>query len=106
MARPRFSPLLVLHPLTWTTEAEQRLHVKEFIIQKMSRGLSISQIRHQELIFSLALILPLVQRETAIDYGAFIKEIFHLISMHHVNPSLSEKMKFISRSYSEVQDIC
>lgn len=87
-------------------EGEQRLHVKEFIIQKMSRGLSISQICHQELIFSFSLILPLVQCETAIDYGALIKEILHFISMHHVSPSLSEKMKFISRSYSEVQDIC
>lgn len=46
-------------------EAEQRLHVKEFVIQKMSRGLSVSQICHRELIFSLFLILPLVQCETA-----------------------------------------
>lgn len=46
-------------------EAEQRFHVKEFVIQKMSRGLSVSQMCHQELIFSLSLILPLIQCETA-----------------------------------------
>jgi len=46
-------------------EAEQGLHGKEFVIQKMSCGLSISQICHQELIFSLSLIFPLVQCETA-----------------------------------------
>lgn len=45
-------------------EAEQRLHIKEFVIQMMSCGLSASQICQQELIFSLSLILPLIQCET------------------------------------------
>lgn len=64
-ARPRFNPLLVLLPFAWAVEAKQRIHVKEFVIQKMSCGLSVSQICHQEFIFSLFLILPLVQCDKA-----------------------------------------
>lgn len=38
--------------------------------------------------------------------GAFVKEILHLISMHSIYSSFCEKMKFVSRSYIEVQEIC
>lgn len=106
VARPRFSPLLVLLPFTWAMEAEQRLHVKEFIIQKMSRGLSVSQICHQELIFSFPSCSFWFSVKQQKDSGAFIKEILHLICLHPVYPSFCEKIKFISRSSSEVQEIC
>lgn len=102
MARARFSPLAVLLPFTWAMGAEQRLCIKEFVIQ-LSCGLSVSQICHQEFIVFLSFILPLVQCETA--EGVWCIYQGDTVQDYPAHPFICE-MTFMSRSCSEVQTTC